>query len=604
MKSIFIALSLICVQLIAQKIEGIDSFRTDITLEKNGSALITEYITIRSDRVKFIHGIYRNIPKSYSIDSQYYEPEIISCSRNGKEEETRVISKGAMWRIYIGNNHYKISKGKHRYVLKYRCYDQFTEKKSGDFFKWNISGSLDNYSINKLTVTIQSEEELIPYNIALKRLNKKGKLLDSFSVHPDAICTKIFSTSRIKPGTNFIVAANYPLNSFPCYKLPNHPPTKSIGLPLSMKITGPIFSFVILIVSLFLIKKTTIGEQKILTKEPPNGLSPAVVTYVHSPIKNSSNYLQAAILSMQSKNYLSVNSDDTGTIYLLKTNKMADPLSVDEIVCAKELFRQGDSVDIIRKNKNVISNAMIGLQKSINKKVRNDNYLHVNKLFHWLLVSMQLITCLYLVFIGKVSALGVFFTCFMGYFIAGILWHVTILKIPDAYKEKRFLNVIWQLFIFFGVQWLFSFIVLKLALQDRVNADYILTLLSMVWMILYYGFYLQHTVTDKGQLLRNRLLGYKEFLKEGGSGKKECIPIEQYIKELAYAKALLVEEEYLTNSSNTRYTLMQENSQPILPLTPEFSNLFRTSISSSSSYDGGDGGSGGDSGGGDGGGGW
>ncbi|NKL78804.1 DUF2207 domain-containing protein [Rhizobium leguminosarum] len=138
--------------------EVIDSFASDIALDKSGAMSVTETITVNAEGDQINHGIFRDFPL-YFTDAdgrrRSVDFDMVSVKRDGEEEpwHTESISRGI--RIYAGSADVTVTPGRHRYVFTYRTNRQIRYFDDHDELYWNVTGNGWIFPIRLATATVK-----------------------------------------------------------------------------------------------------------------------------------------------------------------------------------------------------------------------------------------------------------------------------------------------------------------------------------------------------------------------------------------------------------------------------------------------------------------
>lgn len=103
--------------------EGIESYRSNIDLSRDGTVTVTETITVNAEGRDIRRGIFRDLPlflKDANGRLQRVGFEVLSVARDGSPEDwhTEAIEGGL--RIFMGSSERLLSPGRHTYELTYR----------------------------------------------------------------------------------------------------------------------------------------------------------------------------------------------------------------------------------------------------------------------------------------------------------------------------------------------------------------------------------------------------------------------------------------------------------------------------------------------------
>ncbi|MBX4962946.1 DUF2207 domain-containing protein [Rhizobium binae] len=138
--------------------EVIDSFTSDITLEKSGAMTVAETITVNAEGNRINHGIFRDFPL-YFTDAggrrRSVDFDMVSVSRDGLDEPWHTESISGGIRIYAGSADVSVTPGRHRYVFTYRTNRQIRYFDDHDELYWNATGNGWIFPIRSATATVK-----------------------------------------------------------------------------------------------------------------------------------------------------------------------------------------------------------------------------------------------------------------------------------------------------------------------------------------------------------------------------------------------------------------------------------------------------------------
>ena len=153
MRHVFLALAfLLCVQGAALAEERIQSFTSNTTVNVDGSIDVTETIALDAEGNQIRHGIFRDIPTSYSNDKGIrtnVDFTVKSISRDGSDEpySNEALPNGR--RLRIGDKDVFISTGPHTYEISYHASRVLGFFESVDELYWNATGNGWKFPIDK-----------------------------------------------------------------------------------------------------------------------------------------------------------------------------------------------------------------------------------------------------------------------------------------------------------------------------------------------------------------------------------------------------------------------------------------------------------------------
>ncbi|MEB3045750.1 DUF2207 domain-containing protein [Rhizobium mulingense] len=138
--------------------EVIDSFASDIALEKSGAMTVTETITVNAEGNRINHGIFRDFPLYFTDAGGHRRSvdfDVLSVTRDGADEPWHTESISGGIRIYAGSADVTVAPGRHRYVFTYRTNRQIRYFADHDELYWNVTGNGWIFPIRSVTATVK-----------------------------------------------------------------------------------------------------------------------------------------------------------------------------------------------------------------------------------------------------------------------------------------------------------------------------------------------------------------------------------------------------------------------------------------------------------------
>lgn len=137
--------------------ERILAFDADITVQADGSFLVTETIRVRAegDRIRF--GIFRDVPilQQDGWRTRRVGFELRSATRDGAPEAVRQVEGDRALRLYLGREGRRVATGEHVYALTYVTDRQLRRFDTQDEVYWNATGTEWLFPIDRATATVR-----------------------------------------------------------------------------------------------------------------------------------------------------------------------------------------------------------------------------------------------------------------------------------------------------------------------------------------------------------------------------------------------------------------------------------------------------------------
>jgi len=137
-------------------IEYLESFHSDIRINKDASLTVTEKI-VYANEGKMVRGIYRDFPTVYhhkALFSQHRKFDVIKVLRDGKREKFHIKNLKGGKRLYIGDPRKYLQPGRYTYTLKYKTDRQLRYFDDHDELYFNINGVLWSLPIKKVSARV------------------------------------------------------------------------------------------------------------------------------------------------------------------------------------------------------------------------------------------------------------------------------------------------------------------------------------------------------------------------------------------------------------------------------------------------------------------
>jgi hypothetical protein len=124
--------------------EVINSYVSNIALEKNGTMTVAETITVNAEGNQIRRGIFRDFPltlKNAEGRTIRVDFDLVSVTRDGHDEPSRTETITNGIRIYAGSADVMLTPGRHQYVFTYRTGRQIRYFDDHDELYWNVTGN-------------------------------------------------------------------------------------------------------------------------------------------------------------------------------------------------------------------------------------------------------------------------------------------------------------------------------------------------------------------------------------------------------------------------------------------------------------------------------
>ncbi len=594
--------------------EAIQDFSSHIEVRENSDLIVTETLRVQAEGTLIQHGIFRDFPTLYSgpLGLRSTVPfELLEVLRDGKPEPWHTESKSNGLRIYLGSSSVLVPPGETTYTIKYRTGRQLGFFKDFDELYWNVTGNGWKFPILRASVCVKLPPGANARSIEAYT-GPSGTKGSAYKIVGQPGCdVSLVTTAPLSPGEGFTIAVTWPKGFV-------EEPSPGTGLlAVAGSNAGLIAGTVglVLVFGYFLISWSLFGrdpESGIIVPlfEPPEGFTPQDVRYLAGLGTCDQTSFAAAVLHLAVQKNISIRQAGDKSFSLVKENsRSSDP---EQTHLLETLFKSGSFLSLEQRNHATLRTAQSVLSKDLAKKI--GPYFSSNTRI-WVVGLLATLIPLGLSLLNAPEKGG---AVFMMIWLS--IWSVGCAALSmTAFKAWRSPNKLGAIPItlfsipFFG-GWVFGITALVKAASPWVCALYVV---GITLCILF-----QHLLkrpTPEGQLLRDRIRGFKKYLsvaeaeRLGLENPPERTP-ELFEKFLPYALALGVEQAWSEQFSDILAAAsqdLQSGTRPfVLPLaTASFTDSFSSAISSASTAPGSSsgssgGGSSGGGGGGGGGGGW
>lgn len=356
-------------------LEKILDYHSDVQIQQDGSIEVSETIRVNAEGNNIRRGIYRDFPTSYTDKrGNYYKVdfEVLSVTRDDRPEPWHSDTRVNGVRTYIGSENVRLSPGQYTYRLSYKTTRQIGFFDDYDELYWNVTGNGWMFPIDHASATISIPESIDSSDFRTAfytgssgstAQNARSQILSGQSVE--------FETTRgLEPYEGLTVAVGWPKG------LINQPGTQQKILWF-FKDNGSATALLLGLLAAFgwyyRSWKTHGKDPKkgviIPLFEPPDGISPAGVSYIDKMRFNKRTF-PAAIISLAVKGYLEIHEDKKDFELIKKPAAQAkqggaDELSPGEKAVYHAVFSKGSPAVLKQKNYAVFTKAKSALQSKL-----------------------------------------------------------------------------------------------------------------------------------------------------------------------------------------------------------------------------------------------
>ncbi|MGI9373471.1 MAG: DUF2207 domain-containing protein [Hyphomicrobiales bacterium] len=368
----FIALTLLDVNA-AHAREEILLFDSTVQVRIDGVLNVEEKIRVRAEGRQIRRGIFRDFPVRSKTRFGLWDKanfKVIEILRDGVQEPYFIESHAQFERVYIGNKDRRLPPGVYTYTLRYetawqlRYFDEFDE------LYWNATGNFWRFPIRKAIsrVVLPDAARIKQKTAYTGPFGARGK---NYRVSHEALSSIVFETTdTLQPGEGMSVVVGWQKG---IVSVPTA--TQSFWHLLTSN-----FGFALLLFGLLGLAKYFFatwakygrdpqGGTIIPLFYPPEGLSPAAVSYVHyqgfkKEGRGATKPLIAAMVSLAMKGFIKIR--EAGDSFALqKVSTTGGKMGKGERTLFSRLLAQRDEIVITEDNGPKLKSAQNSFNTSI-----------------------------------------------------------------------------------------------------------------------------------------------------------------------------------------------------------------------------------------------
>ena len=370
---------------LGQAKERIIKYHSEITIETNGDLLVQETITVIAEGNKIRRGIYRDFPilqENAAGREIKVGFEVLSVTRNGKDEEWSTQDSSNFSRIYIGNKDIFIPQGLHSYAISYRTDRQLRFFDSHDELYWNVTGTEWEFDIEDASATVTLPANVIaedtfvftgPYGskdkFAIAEIVEQGRQVK-------------FSTTRpLGHRSGLTIGIRMPSGSFE--RIPEDKELEWFWKDYGAEIISVAILF--LVGGFYLFRWWKVGRDLpagviVPRWDVPEDISPALMNYVENRGFDSSGWkgLTSALLNLAVKGYVELKDLGAKPTITRTSKSLTENLPVGEAALLERLDKYKTKSIKINKTNGSRVKTMHSKFVSAMEDEHRKNYYHHN----------------------------------------------------------------------------------------------------------------------------------------------------------------------------------------------------------------------------------
>ncbi|MEM8799713.1 MAG: DUF2207 domain-containing protein [Pseudomonadota bacterium] len=505
-----------CLTSSAYATEGISSSTINLELRADGKVDVTEELLVRAEGDQIKRGIFRDFILADDSISRPLTIEIKAVTRDGSAEASKLTKNRGSARLYIGNSNRLLQPGVYRYTIQYVIDGALRETESETLvINWNLTGNDWAFPIDQVRATVSwppggTPERYKFYSGARGRKQSDATLTSI----PTGVIAEL--AKPLFPGEGLTLAAEFDPAVFT--ERPTSLLERLIAYHKNLVFgaMGALAIFVGLFVA-WMKNGRDLPGPVVPQYEPPHALGPMAVEFIYN-MGASSRILTTGILSLATKRYLTIESEDREEFTLMRTWKDVS-LSKAERALADALYKGKPARFVVsKKNRKVLMAARSAVLSALRQEFL-DNFFRTNRktLIFAAVASIA-------VFVVTASTLANLLPMVMASVVGGLLAYTIsppIFKALGALTGQSRLPSLLPviipalvIFLYFGVP------VLVLINQARSSGSDVLAspqldfvFAGMLGMMLGCFLYLMKAPTPVGRKVRDQILGFQQYLR-------------------------------------------------------------------------------------------
>ncbi len=361
---------------------------------------VTEHIDVIAGGIKIKRGIYRDFPTKYKdrFNNNYNVGfDVKSVLRNDYTEDYHTKPQSNGVRVYFGNKDRTLSKGQHKYLLRYTTNRQLGFFENHDELYWNVTGNDWDFPIDKASAEIYLPDGVPRDKITLEAYTGyQGDKGQDFQAHIGVGNKITFETTRpLKSREGLTIVVSFPKGYI-------DEPTAQEKLAYLFNDNKHLFyGFIGLLVLLayYVYSWLNVGKDPekgvvIPIYHPPHNYSPASMRFIER-MSYDNNCFASAIINLAVKGFLTIKENSSKNYVITKTGQSAD-MAPGEKALSDSLFSSGDSITLKQSNHSRISSAISAHKSSLKndyeKKyfIKNTAYFVIGILISIIVLSVIL----------------------------------------------------------------------------------------------------------------------------------------------------------------------------------------------------------------------
>jgi len=543
---------------LASQSERIKKFSSVIDIQKDGSLLVQEDITVVAAGQKIKHGIYRDFPTSYRdpFGNKYNVSfDILEVLRNGYKEPyfLKNIKNGK--RLYIGRKNFFLEPGTHTYTIIYRTNRQIGYFKDYDELYWNVTGNGWDFVIDKAVAVVHLPAGAYEIKSSAYTGTRGAKGKD-YTISHDLEGNIVFSTTRpLQPGEGLTIAVAWPKGY-----VQEPAPLDKVSFFLKDNLRGfpPLVAYLLFLGYLLYIW-AKVGKDPepgtiVPRFKPPEGLSPAAVRFI-SRMGFDQKAMTAALVDMAVKGAITIKEQDGNFVLTKNDDAEVKNLSPGEKKVLDILFQNTKQIVLGRERQSRFRRAMSALANSLESEYEG-TYFRRNLNYMVPAGALAILCLLLIIFTAEDRAQATFMTVWLGAWSIGVIMLVKMVvnKWRYAFGASGTSSKVQAIFTsLFALPFVAAEILGFGFFMQSTSMLSIVVLLATIGTGLFF-YNILKAPTALGRKVMDEIEGFKMYLTVAEKERLKAVPdptqaLKTFETYLPYAIALDVEQEWAKNMS-------------------------------------------------------
>lgn len=335
--------------------ERITFFKSDITIRKDATMLVTETIDVVSTGKQILRGIVREFPTSYrwrGLTNYVVGFDVKSVTLNGHSVAYRMENAANGRMIYVGSQDRFIPEGKHSYTITYETNRQIGFFDKHDELYWNVTGNGWRLPIDKVETRVQLPNGT-PIEKAIAWAGFAGQKDQNYTYEIDGNVVTFVTKDRLHSFQGLTIAVAFAKGFVikPTFMQDVHWFLCNNAL-IVIIVLGLLLLLLVIIWGTISAYNTNKPGTIIPLFAPPKGMSPSEVGFMKA-MKFKHQLLAADVVDLAVRGFITIDKNTAGD-YVLKLKPQGIPgkssldVSRYDIKLLSELFKKKETRTIAK----------------------------------------------------------------------------------------------------------------------------------------------------------------------------------------------------------------------------------------------------------------